>query len=354
MQFVAKFFDGQTSRSHNVTVVVDNNEQLTLHGLDKIRVYSWSETKVSSQLGSTPRSLYFQDGAKCETSAHDVINALLRKSNKARGSRALHKLESKLKYVLSATLLVIAFTGFMVFYGIPKLAEKVAYSIPPSVDAYLAQGSMDILDKLYMDPSELSEETKLRLSKKFHAMAHLTNDAHNFELLFRSSPLLGANAFALPSGTIVVTDDLVQLAENDFEIMSIFAHEIGHVVHRHSMRSVLQNSAILLVLTAVTGDVFSSSAFTAALPLLLIQTKFSREFEVEADRYSYEYLVSNNIETHHFANILIRITGGESDVENKLKYISTHPLTKDRIELFTGGEEVSVDTHKLQNNPINN
>ena len=289
MQFAAKFFDGQTSKSHNVIVVVDDSGHITLNGLEEARIYSWDEVKVSSQLGSTTRSLYFSDGAKCETTAHEEINILLRESKRGQGSRLLHKLESKLKYVLAATVIVIAFTAVMITYGIPRLATKVAYSLPTSVDAYLAQGSMDLLDKIYMEPSELPEETKLRLSKKFHAMVHNAGDAHQYELVFRSSPLLGANAFALPSGTIVMTDGLVELAENDLEIMSIFAHEIGHVVHRHSMRSVLQNSAIILVLTAVTGDLFSSSAFTAALPLLLIQTKFSREFELEADRYSYDY-----------------------------------------------------------------
>ena len=128
----------------------------------------------------------------------------------------------------------------------------------------------------------------------------------------------------------------MKLAENDEELIAIFAHEIGHVVHRHAMRSVLQNSAVVLILIAVTGDIFASSTFTAALPLLLIQTKFSREFEIEADQFSYEYLIDNNIDLKHFADIMKRITQDDNpETEEKFKYLSTHPLTTERIRKFT-------------------
>ena len=63
----------------------------------------------------------------------------------------------------------------------------------------------------------------------------------------RSAPQIGANAFALPSGIIVVTDELVALSEDDDELAAVIAHELGHVHHRHIMRTVIQNSAAALL-----------------------------------------------------------------------------------------------------------
>ncbi len=60
---------------------------------------------------------------------------------------------------------------------------------------------------------------------------------------FRASPIIGANAFALPGGIVIVTDQLMQLAEHDDEILAVLAHEIGHVKHRHVLRGLPQDSA---------------------------------------------------------------------------------------------------------------
>ena len=55
-------------------------------------------------------------------------------------------------------------------------------------------------------------------------------------LLFRDGGKFGANAFALPSGKIIVTDQLASLL-NDEQIVGVLAHELGHVVYRHGMRA---------------------------------------------------------------------------------------------------------------------
>ena len=77
---------------------------------------------------------------------------------------------------------------------------------------------------------------------------------------------LGPNAFALPAGTIVITDELVQLARHDDELRAVFAHEIGHITGRHAMRMLLQNSATALLAVGLLGDVSAVSSMTAAVP----------------------------------------------------------------------------------------
>jgi len=95
------------------------------------------------------------------------------------------------------------------------------------------------------------------------------------------------------------------------EVVAILAHEIGHLVHRHSVRMALQNSAVAVLIATVTGDPFSTSSLVVALPTLMVNAQYSQVFENEADDYAYTYLKHNNIPLHSFADILLRITGDE-------------------------------------------
>ena len=68
-----------------------------------------------------------------------------------------------------------------------------------------------------------------RSTAAFKKLAFPEATRQPYTLVFRKSDAIGANAMALPSGTIVVTDGLVTLAEDDREILGVLAHEAGHV-----------------------------------------------------------------------------------------------------------------------------
>ena len=103
--------------------------------------------------------------------------------------------------------------------------------------------------------STLEASRRDALKARFHSAVADLDPRYGFHLELRRSEVVGANAFALPDGTIVVTDALVHLAENDEELLAVLAHEIGHVVHHHALRSVMQNSAVALLLAFALGVV---------------------------------------------------------------------------------------------------
>jgi Zn-dependent protease with chaperone function len=183
----------------------------------------------------------------------------------------------------------------------------VAHALPASVDAALGKEGLAVMDRLFFSPSELNEPRQRELHAIFSDIAEASTDDHEFKLIFRKSPRIGANAFALPSGIVVVTDELVTLARNDNEIIAVLAHEIGHVVHRHALRRLLQDSTVVLVIAAVTGDIASITSLAATIPVVLVEAKYSRDFEREADDYSLQYLRTNDISPRHFADILQRM-----------------------------------------------
>ncbi len=333
MKFDATYYDGIHPVGKTVTVLVSDKGKTNFIGPEVSYSCRWQDLNVSNQLGNTVRSLQLPNGAKCETDAHQQINQLEDQYSRSIFSQYLHGLESRWHYVLLASVVVVGFTWSMIVYGIPSLAKTVAHALPVSVDERLTDGTLSILDEKILKTSELDLKTQQRLQNKFSIMVENSQDEHSYQLLFRKG--VGVNAFALPSGHIVVTDELVEVVDSDDEVLAVLAHEIGHVVHEHGLRSVLQSSAVVLLLTAVTGDIGSASGFSAAMPIILLETSYSRKFELEADRYALDYMQAHNMDTNSFATILQKITGQEEEHENSVfSYLSTHPATQERIQPF--------------------
>ena len=338
-EFQATYYDGIHPVGELVTIQVTTDGNVSIFGENIKYSCSWSDIEINAQLGKTVRALMLPNGAKCESFAHEEINALPRNDRSSKYFQVLHLLESRWRYVILASLAVISFTWGMVVYGIPGLAKGVAHTLPISIDEKVSVEALKLLDDRFFKPSKLKEEEKQRLKKKFKIMVENTKDPHNFVLLFRWS--FRANAFALPSGHIVITDKLIEKAEYDEEVLAVLAHEIGHVVHKHGLRKALQSSIAALFLTAITGDISMGSGFAAALPVLLLETSYSRKFEQEADQYAFEYMQLQGIDTIHFANILKKISGDESEEESILNYLSTHPVTTKRTQRFIQGSQTN-------------
>jgi Zn-dependent protease with chaperone function len=185
-------------------------------------------------------------------------------------------------------------------------------------------------------PSRLPAERQDALRKLYAGMAASIEGAGSYRLEIRNGGRLGANALALPAGIIVVTDELVELSKDDRELEGVLAHEIGHLRQRHILRHVLQDSATALLIAVTLGDITSVTSLAAAAPTLLLQAKFSRDFEREADDFALGYLAQRGIPLEMFGAILQRMEekrpGGKKTDKDALDFLSSHPATRERIE----------------------
>lgn len=338
MELTARYYDGRTSEARQVRLRFEANRSIRISDLNGDCLYLGGGARISPRIGNTPRSLFLPQGAKCETDDNDAIDAYLAADRRALPSRMLHMLESRLPYVLIATVITVACVWLTVEFAIPALAEHAARTLPASIDSSLGRGTLAALDKAAFQPSSLDDTVQSRIQGHFASMTRGLDDGHRFRLEFRrGGDAIGANAFALPSGIIVVTDELVGLARDDNEIVSVLAHELGHVLHRHALRKVMQESAAGLLIATVTGDVVSASSLAAALPAIVLHAKYSRSFETEADGYALDYLDSHGIPRHHFADILTRLSESHGNAEGMGHFLSSHPATSERVKLFASG-----------------
>lgn len=323
------WFDGKTSASLRVELHIDDAGDISVLDVNTLLMIvqvPFSVVRVSSRVGNVPRYLYFPNGEKCETKQHDIVDQWLQKYRPSFWHNLAHQLETHTYFVALTVALVAGFTWSMVVYGLPATSRYIAYNLPQGVMNRAASETLQILDKTQLKPSKLDEQTRAQLLKDFAPALTQHKDLH-INVIFRRGGAIGANAFALPDGTVLFTDEIVQLAKNNDELISVLAHEIGHVKYRHSLRSVIQGSVISFGVAMVTGDLSAASSLLASLPVIMTSMSYSRDFEREADDNSLVFLDANHIERHHFVDLMERLTYQaqcsqlimQDNIKNKIK-----------------------------------
>jgi Zn-dependent protease with chaperone function len=326
----AQRYDGTSSARTAVELTfTDNSIHVQAEGLS--HDYPYADVSLQPRLAGMPAQLRFTDDSLCEVAKQENLDAALLYIPGHSGNRFIHALENNLKYIILTLIASAAVLFALIQYGVPVMAREVAHRIPIEVETDMGKESLRFLDHL-MKPSELTTSRQAELREKFQQLADSSQvDTNN--ILFRKGDEIGANAFALPSGIIVFTDEIVAMAKDDRELIAVFAHELAHVKYRHTMQHVLQNSATGLLVILLTGDIGTASTLAAAIPTLLVQSKFSRNFEAEADDYAVQLLTQENISPVYLGDILQRME--EKAGDNVIPgFLLSHPSTPDRIKKF--------------------
>lgn len=315
----ARYFDGQTSRLYHVTLGVDG-DQAVLAG-DIERRCPLAQLHVSERSSHAVRKVSFPDGAYLEIADQTAFNQLLHASGH-RDSWVV-RLQQSWRGALLATVATVLALFLCYQYVLPLAAKILAYALPPAVERQLGQGVLDLLDSHVFDPSELAAARQDGLRAQFARLATPDGNRLEHRIIFRKSKI-GPNAFALPSGDIVLTDEMVELMPDDQAIMGVLAHELGHLQRRHLTRRIIQTSAVGAGAALLFGDV---STAVAALPPLLLDLKYSRDVEREADDYAIAMLRHNGIALEHLAQVFVAL----GKLDHGTPYLSSHPASTERV-----------------------
>ena len=235
---------------------------------------------------------------------------------------------------IAISLLLVPLCLFIVFkYIIPLAAERFAEVIPYSAINLASIHTLKALDQGMLQPSELTLSEQQTIQSKWQrTVSQLTFDNAYYTLRFRKSESLGANAFALPNGTIVVTDEFIQLIESRQDLLqAVLLHEIGHVEHHHSMRLISQSLFSSLVIDYFFTDVSGLIDAFAGISTTLVQNQFSSELEWEADNFALKQMKTAALDTEAFALALEKLMKTIPKESNVDSWLQTHPLLRKRI-----------------------
>lgn len=163
------------------------------------------------------------------------------------------------------------------------------------------------------------------------------------------------NAFACPGGFIYIYSGLIKIMDNEAQLAVVLAHEVGHVVARHSVKRLQTVYGYSILMDVLLGDKMSEVALQMinAATFLILQG-YGRDNEFEADNYGilYAYKASYNPKAMiQIFNKLKEVEGNPPSVFEQL--LASHPPTQDRIDKTNkqiekiGGENLPYYTEEF-------
>ena len=235
--------------------------------------------------------------------------------------------------------LSIAVLLAILWFGLPRLADQVARIVPHQWEADFGESLVEpVLRALarFDDTGEVAFCTAPRGVESLDELTRrLAPAASPYRFVVRVVNLEMVNAFALPGGQIVIAEGLLRFAESPDEVAGVLAHEMGHVLHRHSTAAIVEALGLAFLFGALLGD-FGTGVMGGAGETL-VGLAFRREAEAEADARALALLDGAGLGSRGLADFFERMQREAGDGPAVLRLLSTHPPTEHRRRAFERG-----------------
>lgn len=338
MEPVARYHDGLVAEVRAVTFALTQGQPAELIVADEAtrdEIDRWPAADVFEvpgrpdelRLGATGRPygarLIVAD-AKWIAALRRALPALPQRLKQERGQQ-----RKVLGVAVGALLSVIV--AYVV--GVPLLASSISGLVPPAWETRLGDGARVQIEAMLgsgagfqrcdYDPSSTAN---LAIARFAAEVMQDSGSPFTPQVTMVRSAL--PNAFALPGGQTFYFSALLDRTETADEFAGVLAHELGHVANRHGMEGLIANSATGLLVGFVLGDMTNLS-IAAAIGATLIDSRFSREAEREADRFAATAGSRLGFSPAALARLLNRVAADDG-MSQSLALLSTHPLTDER------------------------
>jgi len=240
------------------------------------------------------------------------------------------------RYRVGLTVLAgVAAVGLAIglyFWGIPALATVLAARVPVSWEVSLGNAAMAELAPVARRC--IDREQQGRIDAIIETLVKtLPESRYPFRVIVANNPTV--NALATPGGSIVVFRGLLERTENAEELAGVLAHEIQHVMHRHSTKAILRQASAGVLMTALVGDVSAVVAFGLQSARTLGDLRYSRQAELEADRDGARMLHAAAVDPAGMVSFFQAMQREEGTPRTATRYLSTHPAAADRLPALT-------------------
>ncbi len=254
---------------------------------------------------------------------------------------------SRILGIAAISLIVI---GILYIFAVPPLVESIAMAvITPEQEQEMGK---TILGSMTAD--DVPDNAASRTATRFYQSLHFRSEPYPIHINIVKSEVV--NAFALPGGEIVVYTGILKQIKSADELAALLSHEASHVILRHTTRNLARSLAHYIMFSALIGDVSGLSAVLLNNANSIYQLGYSRSLEQQADENGFNLMRSSGRTAQGFVWLFKTLKKEEDNQQEGVKtisrYISTHPLTEDRIAWaqqhlnehpFTGGKHSDSD-----------
>ena len=373
--FSGTFYDGKSANTYPVKILL-TKAQMELVFPDGHRIL-WPYSAINLSKTSTtgpvrlerhspnpdrvPESVVIEDPHFLEEANRVAPEALGNVWNQP------HKRKMRYGLMILACVILPPFVFAIWAYGIPAMTNAVADHIPTEWEERLGQSYFQALfQKSIKEPDPQVRKALDVISKRL--LTAVPDQPYQFRIYVHPSKMV--NAMALPGGTIIVFQGLINITETPEELAGVLAHEFQHVLKRHSTRGIIRSEAINVFATIVSGDSLMNVILQAGGMIEFL--RFSRELESQADSEGMKMMLAAQVDPQGMVRMFESLEreqhrqlesgkkdkkkvdpkekspkkdskentpdgkrrDGESGTPEWMKYLSTHPAGEDRVEIL--------------------
>jgi predicted Zn-dependent protease len=239
-------------------------------------------------------------------------------------------MSSRLTTVFRTPLAALLLVGVIPVFAQDGHKGVNLYSIPQEI-ALGRQMAAEVEKQARLEADPMIEEYINRLGQNLAIRANAP-----FPVSVKMIQSDEINAFTLPGGFVYVNSSVMKMADNEAELASVIAHEIGHAAARHATRQATRGQLAkiagipLAVLIPGWGGFAAHQAANAAAPVASLH--FSRAYETEADLLGIQYMSEAGYDPNASIEMFERIASTERKTPGTVsKLFLSHPPTSDRI-----------------------
>lgn len=342
--FFGRCFDGRSSAAVLVAMRFEGST-LVIVGPDFERRVVLRDYRLGMRSERGQGVIHLHDGNQVQA---DDPHALWRA---ARGAGLREPLLARAGHSWLLSLLALMLLGASLWagyrYALPWLASRGSAMVPAHLEQVLGEQLLSWFDEELSAPSRISAQRQDQVSIRLaRVLERAGENAHAPVLHFRSAPTIGANALALPGASMLVTDELVSLADHvggpvpDAALLGVLVHEYVHLRDRHLVRRAIELPVLALASLGIWKRAGSLAVIApAGLGLLAV----TRRLEGEADMETARVLAAAGVPVEPLAALLqvlenrLAAERGMSARLRKLRWLRTHPPTDERIRALRDG-----------------
>ncbi len=331
MQLEGTYLDGRSAVRHRVQVQaapqalwIDSEGGRVCWPWEEIRQSRnfYGDDQIRLERGNSPPEMLVVPG--------DLFLQILGKMAPER-ARSFRRSKTRRNWAAAALFSALGVIGTVVpiyLWGIPALASNLAAHVPVSWEKRMGE---EVLKHLAPPEKRCSDRVREEKIKEVLSAltSPLTHSPYTLRVIVVNHGMV--NAFAVPGGTMVVCQGLLEKTDTAEELAGVLAHEIQHILHRHATRAILQQASTRVLIAALTGDA-DSVGFGLEGAQAIGMLRYSRECEEEADRDGMKLLIRSGIHPQGMVSFFETMNRESGNSLHLPTYFSTHPNLEHRVK----------------------
>lgn len=235
----------------------------------------------------------------------------------------------------------IALVGWLMYMNQveenPVTGEKQHVAVSPDQEIRLGLESAPVMSRemggeVSANDPRAKEVQRMGNFLVSHTLAKNSPWKFQFHLL---SDTKTVNAFALPGGQIFITLGLLNKLQTEAQLAGVLSHEMGHVIERHTAEQMAHNklgqTLVVAFGTAASHDASSNAYMAAAVVNQMLQLRYSRKDESEADLWGVKLMTQAGFDPRAMIEVM-KILKASSGGSQSLEIFQTHPNPDLRME----------------------